>query len=356
MSHVRIEDAVKRFDEVTAVAGVSVDIEPGELFTLLGPSGCGKTTLLRLLAGLETPDSGALYFGDRRVDGEPAYQRNIGMVFQNYAIFPHMSVAENVAYGLRARKLPDREVRERVAEALELVQMQGLGPRRPDQLSGGQQQRVALARALATRPAVLLMDEPLSNLDARLRQSMREEIRRLQKRIGITTIYVTHDQEEALAISDRIAVMDAGRILQVGSPVSIYRHPAHRAVAAFVGSCSFLAAEVNGELVTAGGKQFERGFKAPPAGPVELGVRPEMLKPLPVGWEPPGETALKGTVEEESFHGAFAAVRVRLSTGESVVALSAQPPGSFPPGARLVVSFRPEELYFFDVATGRAVR
>ncbi|HWI62813.1 MAG TPA: ATP-binding cassette domain-containing protein, partial [Symbiobacteriaceae bacterium] len=236
MPAVRLEKVAKRFEDVTAVAGVSLDLEPGELFTLLGPSGCGKTTLLRLLAGLELPDAGAIFFGNNRVDQEPSYRRNIGMVFQNYAIFPHMSVADNVAYGLRARKLPEREVQERVAEALTQVEMADYGARRPDQLSGGQQQRVALARALATRPAVLLMDEPLSNLDARLRQSMRAEIRRLQKQVGITTIYVTHDQEEALAISDRIAVMEAGKILQVGSPVEIYRRPAHKAVAAFVGT------------------------------------------------------------------------------------------------------------------------
>ncbi|HWI62720.1 MAG TPA: ABC transporter ATP-binding protein, partial [Symbiobacteriaceae bacterium] len=292
-----------------------------------------------------------------RVDQEPSYRRNIGMVFQNYAIFPHMSVADNVAYGLRARKLPEREVQERVAEALTQVEMADYGARRRDQLSGGQQQRVALARALATRPAVLLMDEPLSNLDARLRQSMRAEIRRLQKQVGITTIYVTHDQEEALAISDRIAVMEAGKILQVGSPVEIYRRPAHKAVAAFVGTCSFLAAEVGPhDAVTAGGKRFERAFKSSPSGVVTLGLRPEACKPLPVGWEPPGEVALNGVVEEETYLGAGAHVKVRLTTGESLVALSTQLPGSFPPGAKLVVAFRPEDTFAFDPATGGAVR
>lgn len=352
MAGVRIEEVIKRFDAVTAVGGVSLDIAPGELFTLLGPSGCGKTTLLRLLAGLEVPDGGRIYFGDRRVDGEPAYQRNIGMVFQNYAIFPHMSVADNVAYGLRARKLPDSEVKARVAEALELVQMAGYGERRPDQLSGGQQQRVALARALATRPAVLLMDEPLSNLDARLRQSMRAEIRRLQRQVSITTVYVTHDQEEALAISDRIAVMEEGRIRQVGSPLDIYRRPAHQAVASFVGTCSLISAEIEGDWVLAGGKRFERAFKSPPPGPIQIGLRPEMLKPLPVGWAPPGEVALNGTVEEETFLGTFSTVRVRLTTGEHVVAMSTQPPGSFPKGARLVVAFRPEDAIAFHAGGG----
>ncbi|HYF76297.1 MAG TPA: ABC transporter ATP-binding protein [Symbiobacteriaceae bacterium] len=332
MQTVRIKEITKRFDQVLAVAGVSLDLEAGELFTLLGPSGCGKTTLLRLLAGLEAPDSGAIYFGQQRVDQAPVYARNIGMVFQNYAIFPHMSVADNVAYGLRARKLPESAVKTRVAEALEQVQMAEYGPRRPDQLSGGQQQRVALARALATRPAVLLMDEPLSNLDARLRLSMRAEIRRLQKRVGITTIYVTHDQEEALAISDRIAVMEAGRILQVGSPVQIYRRPAHRAVAAFVGTCSFIQ-----------------------AGPLTLGLRPEMVTVLPMSQvAPPDRELLRGTVEEEIFQGAFLSVRVRLATGESVVGLSPLAPGTFAEGTPVRLAYNPAEAYRFDGRTGEA--
>lgn len=334
MQTVRIKDVAKRFDQVLAVAGVSLELQAGELFTLLGPSGCGKTTLLRLLAGLEAPDSGTISFGEQRVDQAPAYARNIGMVFQNYAIFPHMSVADNVAYGLRARKLPEAEVKTRVAEALEQVQMADYGPRRPDQLSGGQQQRVALARALATRPAVLLMDEPLSNLDARLRLSMRAEIRRLQKRIGITTVYVTHDQEEALAISDRIAVMEAGRILQVGTPVEIYRRPAHRAVAAFVGTCSFIS-----------------------EGPVTLGLRPEMVEVLPAG-DAAAATGVRldGIVEAETFQGAFLSVRVRLASGESVVGLSTLAPATFMDGAPVVVAYNPAAAYRFDGQTGEAIR
>lgn len=356
MQPVRIERLAKRFDRVAAVAGLSLEIGAGEFFTLLGPSGCGKTTLLRLLAGLEAPDDGAIFFGGQRVDGEPAYRRNIGMVFQNYALFPHMSVADNVAYGLRARKLPEPEIQAAVAEALERVEMADYGVRRPDQLSGGQQQRVALARALATRPAVLLMDEPLSNLDARLRQTMREEIRRLQKQVGITTVYVTHDQEEALAISDRIAVMEEGRVRQIGTPVDIYRRPAHRSVAAFVGSCSFLTADVDGDQVEAGGRRFQRAFRQPVTGSAVMGLRPEMVKPLPLGWEPPGEAVLPATVEEELFLGAFATVRARLSTGEQLAALSTLPPGSFPPGARLVLAFRPEDAFFFDPGSGGALR
>jgi iron(III) transport system ATP-binding protein len=337
---VRIEQVTKRFDNTTAVAGANLDIRPGELFTLLGPSGCGKTTLLRMLAGLERPDSGTIHFAEERVDDLPAHRRNIGMVFQNYAVFPHMSVAENVAYGLRARKLPEARVREQVAEALELVRMGEYGGRRPDQLSGGQQQRVALARALATRPGLLLMDEPLSNLDAKLRQAMREEIRRLQKAVGITTLYVTHDQEEALAISDRIGVMEAGRLLQVGTPVEIYSRPVHRAVAAFVGTCSFIAGRVPGS----GGRE------------ALVGLRPERVQPMsPGAVAHEGLGVLDGEAAEETFMGAFSLLRVALASGEEVAALSFSPPGSFPEGVSVRLAYRPEQAYYFDPVTGEAM-
>ena len=202
-----IKDAVKKYGDFIALKGVSLDIREGEFFTLLGPSGCGKTTLLRMIAGFNSIEGGEFYFGDRLINAVPAHKRDIGMVFQNYAIFPHLTVAENVAYGLKARKVPASEIAPRVAEALELVQIAHLSKRKPNELSGGQQQRVALARAFVIEPSVLLMDEPLSNLDAKLRVQMRTVIKKLQRKLGITTIYVTHDQEEALAISDRIAVM-----------------------------------------------------------------------------------------------------------------------------------------------------
>ena len=218
-----IKDAVKRYGDFVALKGVSLDIQEGEFFTLLGPSGCGKTTLLRMIAGFNSIEGGEFYFGDKLINAVPAHKRDIGMVFQNYAIFPHLTVAENVAYGLKARKVPAAEIKPRVEKALELVQIAHLAERKPSDLSGGQQQRVALARAFVIEPSVLLMDEPLSNLDAKLRVQMRTAIKKLQRQLGITTIYVTHDQEEALAISDRIAVMKDGMIMQCATPLGDLR-------------------------------------------------------------------------------------------------------------------------------------
>ena len=226
---------------MTAVDGASLEIGDGELFTLLGPSGCGKTTLLRLMAGFYTPDRGEIWFGERRVDGLRPYDRNIGMVFQNYALWPHMTVRANIAYGLTLRRLDRATVAERVAKGLDRVNLAGLELRYPGQLSGGQQQRVALARALVLNPDILLLDEPLSNLDAKIRLQVRAEIRTLQKDLGITTVYVTHDQEEALSLSDRVAVMRDGRVLQVAPPKELYERPAGRFVADFVGTNNFLA-------------------------------------------------------------------------------------------------------------------
>ena len=232
---VRLVKVTKRFGDTVAVDRVDLEVRPGEFFTLLGPSGCGKTTTLRILAGFVEPDSGEVYFGERRMNGVPPWLRQTGMVFQNYALWPHLSVFENVAFGLRERRVPYNVLARKVHWALELVGLTGMEKRRPSQLSGGQQQRVALARTLVVEPAVLLLDEPLSNLDAKLRWQMRVELVRLQRRLGITTICVTHDQEEALALSDRIAVMRDGRVLQVGTPQEIYDNPAHPFVAEFVG-------------------------------------------------------------------------------------------------------------------------
>jgi len=243
---VETESIVKRFGAVCALDGVSVAIRPGELFFLLGPSGCGKTTLLRCIAGFHTPESGRILFGGRDVTGVPPYKRNTGMMFQSYALWPHMTLAENVAFGLEMRKVPRAEIRRRVAEALERMHLEGRAKARPNQLSGGQQQRVALARALVIEPQCLLLDEPLSNLDAKLRLEMRTEIRRICKQAGLTAIYVTHDQKEALSIADRLAVMRDGRIEQTGTPEEVYRSPADRFVAGFIGDGNFVEGRVEG--------------------------------------------------------------------------------------------------------------
>jgi spermidine/putrescine ABC transporter ATP-binding subunit len=232
---IAVHDLTKRFGPLEVVSRASFAIGEGELFTLLGPSGCGKTTLLRLIAGFYAPDEGEVRFDDVRVNDVPPHERGIGMVFQNYALWPHMTVSQNIAYGLKLRKVGHAEIGERVKGALDKVRLAGLGDRYPGQLSGGQQQRVALARALVLNPKILLLDEPLSNLDAKIRIQVRAEIRKLQKELGITTVYVTHDQEEALTLSDRIAVVNLGKLFQVGSPRDLYERPANRFVADFIG-------------------------------------------------------------------------------------------------------------------------
>jgi len=240
MVYVKLENITKSFGDVIAVDHANLNTKDGEFFTLLGPSGCGKTTALRIIAGFTKPDEGDVYFNDQRITDLPPHKRSTGMVFQTYALWPHMNVYENVAYGLKLRKLPKSEIDRRVEDSLRLVGLAGLEKRTPAELSGGQQQRVALARALVIEPQVLLLDEPLSNLDAKLRVQTRTEIRKLQKKLGITTIYVTHDQEEALAISDRIAVMNLGRIQQIGGPREIYEHPQNAFVADFIGVANFI--------------------------------------------------------------------------------------------------------------------
>ena len=244
MVSISLKNITKTFNEVVANNKVSLDITEGELFTLLGPSGCGKTTTLRIIAGFYLPDSGTILFDDQDVTGLPPDKRGTGMVFQNYALWPHMKVFDNIAYGLKIRKTPSDVIKDRVKEALELVRLGGLESRTPFQLSGGQQQRVALARALVIEPNVLLLDEPLSNLDAKLRLEMRQEITRIQKELEITTLYVTHDQEEALSISDRIAVQRGGVIQQVGAPREIYKNPKNVFIADFIGHCTFIPGSI----------------------------------------------------------------------------------------------------------------
>ena len=315
MSHaVIIKNAVKKYGDFTAVNGISLNIEQGEFFTLLGPSGCGKTTLLRMIAGFNTVDGGEICFDEQVINTLPAHKRDIGMVFQNYAIFPHLNVADNVAYGLKARKVPKEQITPRVDEALRMVQIDQLKARQPNELSGGQQQRVALARAFVIEPGVLLMDEPLSNLDAKLRVQMRTTIKKLQRRLGITTIYVTHDQEEALAISDRIAVMNQGNIMQIGKPEEIYRKPANPFVANFIGVSNFIDCSLDGQDPKAAvvklhdGHSFQMPLRAPYSGEVILSARPEQLFF--------SETGLPGRVNMSTFLGDFIQYEVELSTGQ----------------------------------------
>ena len=242
---ITIENAVKRYGNDTIINGLSLEVKPGEFFTLLGPSGCGKTTLLRMIIGFNSIEGGTFKINDRVINDIPTNKRNIGMVFQNYAVFPHMNVFDNVAFGLRNRKLPKDEIERKVNSILKVVKIDHLKDRMPANLSGGQQQRVALARAIVIEPEVLLMDEPLSNLDAKLRVEMRNAIKRIQQQFGITTVYVTHDQEEALAVSDRIAVMDGGVIQQIDTPQRVYQRPANRFVSNFIGLSNFLNATVS---------------------------------------------------------------------------------------------------------------
>ena len=287
MAAVTVKDLVVRFAAATVLDRVSVEVASGELLMLLGPSGCGKTTLLRSIAGFIEPDAGSIRFDAEEMRGRPTHTRNVGMVFQSFALWPHMTVAQNVGFGLQERRVPRAEIAARVAEALASTRMAGYGARHIDELSGGEQQRVALARALVIRPRCLLLDEPLSNLDAKLRQSMREEIRRLCKSAGLTTIYVTHDQKEALAIADRIAVMQAGRILQIGAPTEVYRRPRSRAVATVIGETNQLKGRVTardaggirvqspiGALIAAPDQTFAAGV----GDEVWVSIRPEGLR------------------------------------------------------------------------------
>jgi iron(III) transport system ATP-binding protein len=316
-TNLTIHEVRKRYAEVEALAGVSLTIQGGEFFTLLGPSGCGKTTLLRCIAGFLRPDGGEILCEGERLDRLPAHKRDIGMVFQNYAIFPHLTVFENVAYGLKARRVEPGELRGRTLEALRLVQMEALADRRPDQLSGGQQQRVALARAMAIRPRLLLMDEPLSNLDAKLRVEMRTEIRRLQRELGITTVYVTHDQEEALAISERLAVMNAGRVEQVGFPWDVYQAPVSAFVAQFIGTSNSLRGRLIGPdgawaAVEAGGWTLRARRADGLTGAVLAVFRPEAVSLLSEGHPMPEATVGDAVVVSREFLGAVLRYRLRL--------------------------------------------
>ena len=345
MTSVRLDHASKMFGDTVGVAETDLTVNAGELFFLLGPSGCGKSTLLRLIAGLHAPTTGRIYFGDRDVTGLPTDKRNAVMVFQSYALWPHMTVGENVRFGLSVRNVPRAEQDRRVAEVLTLVRMAELANRKPNELSGGQQQRVALARAIAVRPACLLLDEPLSNLDAKLRHEMRTEIRRICKTENVTTIYVTHDQKEALSIADRIAVMNAGRVVQVGKPADLYHRPADGFVAGFIGETNLIEGHVTtrddgrvrvdtpvGEIVAATtGAVPDR---------VTLSIRPEQMRVARRHPIDPPDNLLTGHVVETTFLGE-ASEHVLVVNGHRLKVVSAPP--MFEPPHQLAVEFSADD-------------
>ena len=323
---ITIENAVKRYGKDTIINGLSLEVKPGEFFTLLGPSGCGKTTLLRMIIGFNSIEGGTFRINDQIINDIPTNKRNIGMVFQNYAVFPHMSVFDNVAFGLKNRKVPKDEIQKRVDEILKIVKIDHLRDRMPAKLSGGQQQRVALARAIVIEPAVLLMDEPLSNLDAKLRVEMRNAIKRIQQQIGITTVYVTHDQEEALAVSDRIAVMNNGVIQQIDTPARVYQRPSNQFVSNFIGLSNFLSARVkrNGDRVSVcfqedGGYEVDMSNLSPgvqDGQPVMAAIRPEEFEML--AGEGPG---IPATVVSSVFLGNTTHYFLKLAGGREVEAI-----------------------------------
>jgi spermidine/putrescine transport system ATP-binding protein len=312
----------KSFEDVAAVDDVSLEIGSGEFFSLLGPSGCGKTTSLRMIAGFERPDAGSILIGETDVTETPPHLRPVNTVFQSYALFPHLSVEQNVGFGLRFKDLPKDEKRGRVAEALELVRLGGLGQRRPHQLSGGQQQRVALARALVLSPSVLLLDEPLGALDAKLRRELQVELKSIQREIGITFIYVTHDQEEALTMSDRLAVMSNGKVEQLGAPRDVYERPETAFVADFLGVSNLMRGRVlDGRTVDVGGVALSAEQGEARSGVVRLTIRPERVR-----IEPPsaaGENRVPATIERFVYLGSTTQVFIALPGGDRVQALVA---------------------------------
>ena len=325
--HVKLESLTKRFGDVTAVNEISLEIHAGEFFSLLGPSGCGKTTTLRMVAGFEPPSSGRIMLDDTDVGSWAPNRRNVNTVFQSYALFPFLTVAENVAFGMKYKSVPKSERDSRVAEALELVQLSGFEKRRPNQLSGGQQQRVALARALVLRPSVLLLDEPLGALDAKLRRTLQVELAALQKQVGITFLYVTHDQDEALTMSDRLAVMNHGRIAQLGAPEEVYNEPADAYVADFLGVSNLMDARVepggNGQgpcRLRMGDFSLEaKAGQLDATGAVKVAIRPERIHLRP--YEEGGVNSLPAMVERVVFRGSTTHIHVRLATGSALQAM-----------------------------------
>ena len=361
MSKVQLINLKKRYLEVEALKQFTLEIQSGELFTLLGPSGCGKTTLLRTIAGFNRQDSGNIMIDGLEIDNLPAYRRDIGMVFQDYAIFPHMSVEDNIAFGLRNREVSGQEMKTRVSKALETVQLSGLEKRMPNELSGGQQQRVGLARSLVIQPKILLMDEPLSNLDAKLRIELREDIRQIQKNLGTTTIYVTHDQEEALVISDRICVMRSGQMVQVGTPWEIYNKPVDHFVASFVGNMIFLPWPLAGmkdqdldklrEIESFSALNIDVGGNDK----YQIGIRPEEVVISKQNPELDSNVIrLSGIVEKISFSGREAQLHVKMIDGNMIMSNISSPDESFleEVGKTIYLELPYKAVMFFEKDSG----
>ncbi|MDA0635251.1 ABC transporter ATP-binding protein [Nonomuraea sp. MCN248] len=345
----KIDGVSRRFGDVTALDDVSLEIGQGEFFALLGPSGCGKTTLLRIIAGFETPDSGTVTLDGEDLLGKQPNRRPISLMFQSYALFPHMTVAKNVAYGLEREKLPRAEISKRVGEVLETVGLSALGNRRPNQLSGGQRQRVALARSIVKRPRLLLLDEPLSALDKKVRADMQLELKRLQHEVGITFVVVTHDQEEAMSLADRIAVFDSGKVRQVDEPVALYERPRTRFVADFVGANNLFEGTVG-----AGGELVTEDFGVLPGTPAEgleqgakalLAVRPERV--VLIGAEE--SRGLKGSVLDVSFYGGVSHISVEVPGRDRPVLVAVQGAGEVRPGADVRLDWRAGEAVIIPV-------
>jgi putative spermidine/putrescine transport system ATP-binding protein len=361
MTELELDSLVKRFGDVAAVNGVSLTVEPGNLVALLGPSGCGKTTTLRMVAGLEQPTEGDIRFNGSSIVQTPPHRRNIGMVFQRYVLFPHMSVESNVGFGLRMRGVPKDEIKRRVAEVLEIVQLNGFEKRFPSQLSGGQQQRVAIARTVVTDPVIMLMDEPLSNLDAKLREEMRSFITSLQRRLGITTLFVTHDQVEAIELADQIGVMFAGEIVQFGTPAEIFNHPRSPRIADFMGATNLLQGEL-GE-VTAGNTEFctEAGaFRATQARPGPQGahwratIRPEHLElaEASTDLQTLHPNRFRARITEAVYYGGL--VSYKIAAGNMLLTVRDRSTRQFPQGEEVVVHFDPAHLWIFPEGSTEA--